>query len=91
MRRRNFIKQVGAGGALVLAPAALASAENTIPFGKAENCIYLWFGGGMAQIDTFDPQRFHDAGSIEPLGDDLAVLRDHLLAGPADGLLLPAI
>ena len=23
--------------------------------GKAEHCIFLWLGGGMGQIDTFDP------------------------------------
>ena len=24
--------------------------------GKAEHCIFLWLGGGMAQVDTFDPK-----------------------------------
>lgn len=28
--------------------------------GKAEHCIFIWLGGGMAQIDTFDPKRLGD-------------------------------
>jgi len=30
------------------------------PAGKAEHCIFLWLGGGMSQIDTFDPKRLGD-------------------------------
>lgn len=29
--------------------------------GKAEHCIFIWLGGGMAQIDTFDPKRKGDS------------------------------
>ena len=58
MERRTFLKQIGAGGALVLAPSVRA--DSSIPFGKAEHCIFLWFGGGMAHIDTFDPKRKGD-------------------------------
>ena len=61
MKRRTFLQQLAGGSSLALAPTALAgSAGSTIPRGKAENCIYLWFGGGMAQIDTFDPKRRGD-------------------------------
>lgn len=28
--------------------------------GKAEHCIFIWLGGGMAQVDTFDPKRLGD-------------------------------
>ncbi len=28
--------------------------------GRAEHCIFIWLGGGMAQIDTFDPKRMGD-------------------------------
>ncbi|HND54682.1 MAG TPA: DUF1501 domain-containing protein [Pirellulaceae bacterium] len=31
--------------------------------GKAEHCIFIWLGGGMAQIDTFDPKSRGDAKS----------------------------
>ena len=27
------------------------------PRGKADHCIFLWLGGGMSQIDTFDPKQ----------------------------------
>jgi hypothetical protein len=43
-----------------LAPAARA-AEQRSPRGKAEHCIFIWLGGGMAQTDTFDPKRLGDA------------------------------
>ena len=29
--------------------------------GKAEHCVMLWLGGGMSQIDTFDPKPLGDA------------------------------
>jgi hypothetical protein len=29
--------------------------------GSAEHCIFIWLGGGMAQIDTFDPKGLGDA------------------------------
>ncbi len=29
--------------------------------GKAEHCVMIWLGGGMAQIDTFDPKAMGDA------------------------------
>ncbi|MCP3694483.1 MAG: DUF1501 domain-containing protein [Planctomycetaceae bacterium] len=32
-----------------------------MPMGKAEHCIMIWLGGGMAQIDTFDPKAMGDA------------------------------
>jgi hypothetical protein len=32
-------------------------AQQAAPRGRVEHCIFLWLGGGMAQIDTFDPKR----------------------------------
>ena len=58
--RRTFLTQL-AGGAF--APSILAeTTASSLPFGKAEACIFLWCGGGMAQIDTFDPKRLGDPG-----------------------------
>jgi hypothetical protein len=34
---------------------AMAATEKS-PLGKAEHCIFVWLGGGMSQIDTFDPK-----------------------------------
>ncbi len=54
MNRRTFLTQAAALGASPL--FANSSAVHT-PKGKAEHCIFIWLGGGMAQIDTFDPKK----------------------------------
>ena len=51
MNRRRFLQS----SALLPLAAALPSRAAVLP-GKAEHCIMLWLGGGMAQIDTFDPK-----------------------------------
>src|SRR5687767_14909941 len=57
--RRDFlIRSAGA-----LAASALPVAASEVPSlsrGKAEHCIFLWLGGGMGQIDTFDPKQLGD-------------------------------
>ncbi len=56
--RRDFLALTGAG---VLASAAPGLAGEKTPIrGKADACIFLWLGGGAAQIDTFDPKRRGD-------------------------------
>jgi len=60
MNRRKFLKQstFAAGGAsLGLSPLLASSSVVNFPKGKAESCIFIWLGGGMAQVDTFDPKR----------------------------------
>jgi hypothetical protein len=53
MNRREFLTRTSlAAGALAL--PHLASAASAIPLGKAEHCIFIWLGGGMSHIDTFD-------------------------------------
>lgn len=58
MNRRRFLQ------AATLAPfaSALARAESVahMPKGKAEHCIFIWLGGGMGQVDTFDPKDLGD-------------------------------
>ena len=52
MQRRRFLKT-----AALLPLATAVRSHGTEPvFGKAEHCVMLWLGGGMAQIDTFDPK-----------------------------------
>ena len=53
MNRRRFLQSTAA-----LATAPLFGNESVVsmPKGKAEHCIFIWLGGGMAQIDTFDPK-----------------------------------
>ena len=58
MNRREFITRTAALSAVASSPRALAAATAAaMPKGKAEHCIFLWLGGGMSQIDTFDPKR----------------------------------
>jgi hypothetical protein len=60
--RRQFI----ASSAAAVAAAPLAGFANSakplhLPKGKADHCIMIWLGGGMCQIDTFDPKKKGDA------------------------------
>ena len=59
MHRRNFIKQTGVMASAALSGSSLLASPTAvkIPIGKAEHVIFLWLGGGMSQIDTFDPKR----------------------------------
>src|ERR1700712_4916456 len=61
MNRRDFL-HAGAGAPLtaMLPPLAHAHADAPSPRGKAEHVISIWLGGGMGQIDTFDPKRRGD-------------------------------
>ena len=58
MNRRQFLQSAAAFGASPL----LASTGTPVhmPRGKAEHCIFIWLGGGMGQIDTFDPKALGD-------------------------------
>lgn len=57
MNRRQFLAASGTalGAGLLPAPAA------PVLRGKAEHVISIWLGGGMGQIDTFDPKRRGDS------------------------------
>ncbi len=57
LNRRDFLL-----GSAALGATALTAGAST-PFGKAEHCIFLWLGGGMAQIDTFDPKALGNPSS----------------------------
>ncbi len=58
--RRTFLKQLGLAATTTLgmgAPRAMAGAESLEhPQARADACILIWFGGGMASPDTFDPK-----------------------------------
>ncbi|MDB6006216.1 MAG: hypothetical protein JWR15_3203 [Prosthecobacter sp.] len=54
MNRRSFLTSAAAFGA---APLFANNTPVHMPKGKAEHCIFIWLGGGMAQIDTFDPKK----------------------------------
>lgn len=55
MQRRTFLTQAAA-----LSAAPLLAHSTPSPRGQAEHCIFLWLGGGMGQIDTFDPKNLGD-------------------------------
>ncbi|MBA4016268.1 MAG: DUF1501 domain-containing protein [Pirellula sp.] len=61
--RRQFLASAAAA---TLAPSLLAgnlaraNSEGARLRGKAEHVISIWLGGGMGQIDTFDPKRRGD-------------------------------
>jgi len=60
MKRREFLGAVATTAAA--SPLVVSAAEATaLPIGKAEHCVMIWLGGGMSQIDTFDPKAMGDA------------------------------
>jgi hypothetical protein len=58
MKRRDFL---AASSATALTTPLLAKQAASVPLGKAEHCVMIWLGGGMSQIDTFDPKALGDA------------------------------
>lgn len=57
MDRRKFLKHTSLlTGATFAGHSVLASPPATLPRGNAEHVIFIWLGGGMSQIDTFDPK-----------------------------------
>jgi hypothetical protein len=53
MNRRDFL----AASALAASSAVAGAEPKPVPIkGKAEACIFIWLGGGMGQLDTFDPK-----------------------------------
>jgi hypothetical protein len=61
MNRRTFLTHAATAAAAASLPVSLRANAGpravTFPKGKAEHCIFIWLGGGMAQIDTFDPKQ----------------------------------
>jgi hypothetical protein len=54
-RRQFLIAGAAAAGTPIASPWAAAS--EALIRGRAEHVISIWLGGGMGQIDTFDPKR----------------------------------
>ncbi len=68
--RRQFITQsaLAAGAATLGAPlfAEEKKAAASIPLGKAEHCLFIWLGGGMSHLDTFDAKTTKGDGAKKP-------------------------
>lgn len=59
LTRREWLRVCGLGGlgASMRGPAALASGSAMSPgFGRAKSVLLLFTGGGMSQLDTWDPK-----------------------------------
>ena len=72
--RRDFMMRTAqaALGVTVLPHIATAaggsgSGPGTAGFGKAKNVIFLWMGGGMTHIDTWDPKDGETKGPTDPI------------------------
>src|SRR5690242_18890886 len=51
--RRTFLARTALATGAASLPS-FASPSSAVPLGKAEHCIFVWLGGGMSHIDTFD-------------------------------------
>ena len=49
------------------AAEAVKSGVGTAGFGKAKHVIFLWMGGGMTHIDTWDPKTGETKGPTDPI------------------------
>ncbi|MDF1858671.1 MAG: DUF1501 domain-containing protein [Verrucomicrobiales bacterium] len=59
--RRDFLKKLGAASTAAWmsgAPQIVRGKDLEHPEAKADACILLWMGGGMAAPETFDPKRY---------------------------------
>jgi hypothetical protein len=68
MKRRSFLSSAAAFSA---APLFANNTPVHTPKGKAEHCIFIWLGGGMAQIDTFDPKKLGDNKSKQKIAGSM--------------------
>jgi hypothetical protein len=76
MKRRTFLSRVATAAAAVSAPRLLHAADNlgSMPtLGRAQHCIFIWLGGGMSQIDTFDPKA-RGSSKTRTAGTDYALV-----------------
>ena len=55
-RRQCIARVASAAGGLTVPGRVLANASPPLIQGKAQHVISIWLGGGMGQIDTFDPK-----------------------------------
>jgi hypothetical protein len=57
--RRRFLKALGATSAATMMGNAPVRGEDVEqPEARADACILIWMGGGMAAPETFDPKRY---------------------------------
>jgi hypothetical protein len=57
----------GLSAKMQAAEGKVVTGPGTPGFGKAKRVIYLWMGGGMSHIDTFDPKTGETKGFSDPV------------------------
>lgn len=65
-RRQAIAAAITASGAMVSGGFGSDAAAAPTTVGNAEHVISIWLGGGMGQMDTFDPKRLGDPKSRKP-------------------------
>ena len=60
LTRRNFLKTGSLTGLCLPSITRAKQIASGNPMGKTEHVISIWLGGGMGQIDTFDPKQKGD-------------------------------
>ena len=76
MNRRTFLTHTATAAAACQFPSLLQAGGGRMlppPKGKAEHCIFIWLGGGMSQIDTFDAKNRGNSKTRTP-GSDYDVI-----------------
>lgn len=73
MHRRSAMATIGTAATCAMqafgptpSVRALPQGGSAMPFGKTEHVISIWLGGGMGQIDTFDPKAKGDPKGKKP-------------------------
>lgn len=70
--RRSLLRRSAAaiaGTATIPSILGASEPDQLPPVGKAEHVIFIWLGGGMSQIDTFDPKRRGNSAQRKPGSD----------------------
>ena len=75
--RRDFLKSLTAASVAAMAassPRLLRAETKTIdqPAPRADSCILIWMGGGMAAPDTFDPKHYEPFRKGLPVSEMLS-------------------
>ncbi len=81
MNRRDFLARTAALAAASTLPRSMQAATSgdarpsPVRLGKADHCVFMWLGGGMSQVDTFDPKARGNSKSIPKVsGTDYNVI-----------------
>lgn len=64
--RRQFLASTGAVAGSLLMRAQASGVNSPLLQGEAEHVVSIWLGGGMGQIDTFDPKAKGDPKAKVP-------------------------